>query len=50
MAKHICTRCIYDETVPNISFDGEGVCNYCRQIDGLEQEYPTGAEGAARLQ
>lgn len=50
MAKHICTRCIYDETVPNISFDGEGVCNYCRQIEGLEQEYPTGAEGSARLQ
>lgn len=50
MAKHICTRCIYDETVPNISFDGEGVCNYCRQIEGMEQEYPTGAEGGARLQ
>jgi len=50
MNKHICTRCIYDEKVPNIHFDDEGVCNYCRQIDGLEEEYPTGAEGAARLQ
>lgn len=50
MATHICTRCIYDDTVPNISFDDEGVCNYCRQIDSLEAEYPTGAEGAARLQ
>ncbi|NKE68718.1 N-acetyl sugar amidotransferase [Ramlibacter sp. RBP-2] len=46
----ICTLCIYDETVPNVSFDHEGVCNYCRQIEGLEREYPTGAEGAARLQ
>jgi len=50
MATHICTRCIYDDTVPNISFDDEGVCNYCRQIDSLEAEYPTGAEGATRLQ
>jgi N-acetyl sugar amidotransferase len=50
MATHICSRCIYDDTVPNISFDDEGVCNYCRQIDSLEAEYPTGAEGAASLQ
>lgn len=50
MNKFICTRCIYDELVPNISFDDEGICNYCRQIDSLEAEYPTGAEGAARLQ
>ena len=50
MATLICTRCIYDHTVPNISFDGEGVCNYCRQIEAMEREYPTGAEGAAKLQ
>lgn len=50
MAKNICTRCIYDDTVPNISFDKGGVCNYCRQIETLEQEYPMGAEGEARLQ
>lgn len=50
MSKLICTRCIYDESIPNISFDGEGVCNYCRQIDALEAEYPTGREGEAKLQ
>ena len=50
MDKLICTRCIYDDSVPNISFDAEGVCNYCRQIETLDQEYPTGAEGEARLQ
>lgn len=48
--KQICTRCIYDETVPNIVFDEDGVCSYCHQKDVLEQEYPTGAEGQARLQ
>lgn len=25
-----CTRCILPETMPYISFDGQGVCNYCR--------------------
>lgn len=49
MAYQICTRCIYDSAVPNISFDAEGICSYCRQIEALEREYPTGAEGKARL-
>ncbi len=49
MSKQICSRCIYDESVPNITFDEEGVCSYCRQIETLEKEYPTGGEGEARL-
>ena len=35
----ICSRCIYDESVPNISFDSEGVCNYCRMIETFKEEY-----------
>jgi len=50
MKTSICTRCIYDGSVPNISFDARGVCNYCCQIDAMEAEYPTGREGEARLQ
>lgn len=47
----VCTRCIYDETVPNVSFDpNDGVCNYCRQIETLEAEYPIGTEGKVRLE
>jgi N-acetyl sugar amidotransferase len=49
MSKQICSGCIYDESVPNITFDEEGVCSYCRQIETLEKEYPTGDEGEARL-
>lgn len=46
-----CSRCIYDDSVPNIAFDAtDGVCSYCRQIEGLECEYPTGVEGKARLE
>jgi len=41
----ICSRCIYDDHIPYITFDSEGVCNYCRQVDQLEMEYPTGDQG-----
>ncbi|HEY2720523.1 MAG TPA: N-acetyl sugar amidotransferase [Chitinophagaceae bacterium] len=42
--KQICSRCIYDESVPSIEFDAEGVCNYCRMVDKLKAEYKTGTE------
>jgi N-acetyl sugar amidotransferase len=40
----ICTRCIYDERVASISFDENGVCNYCHQVDMLVKEYGTGQQ------
>jgi N-acetyl sugar amidotransferase len=40
--KQICTRCIYDETVPAICFDYNGICNYCRNVDQLIEQYHTG--------
>jgi N-acetyl sugar amidotransferase len=49
MDNQICSRCIYDSSVPNISFDAAGVCSYCHQIETMEAEYPTGAEGERRL-
>ncbi|MBI2265745.1 MAG: N-acetyl sugar amidotransferase [Armatimonadetes bacterium] len=42
---HRCRKCIYDNTVPAISFDSEGICNYCRQHEELDLLYPTGEEG-----
>lgn len=45
----ICTRCLYNETLPNITFDENGVCNYCKINDQLNNEYPTGEEGKRRL-
>lgn len=49
--KQICIRCIYDESVPAITFDDEGVCNYCRMVDELVEEYQTGKpEGEKRIQ
>lgn len=47
----VCSRCIYDERVSNISFDDSGVCNYCHQIDGLVADYGTGQpRGNQRLE
>ena len=38
----ICSRCIYDERVDGISFDSDGICNYCHQVDMLKEQYGTG--------
>ena len=37
----ICSRCIYDERVSAITFDDNGVCCYCEQIDSLKEIYGT---------
>ena len=39
----VCSRCIYDERVASIIFDEKGVCNYCKQLDKLVDDYGTGA-------
>jgi len=46
----ICSRCIYNDQIPYITFDSEGVCNYCREYERLDEEYPTGEEGWSRLE
>jgi hypothetical protein len=33
-----CTRCILPETVPGLSLDDEGVCNFCRDYRKIEYE------------
>ena len=45
-----CSRCIYDEHTPAIVFDERGVCNYCNASDDLVRQYPTGPEGAKKLE
>jgi N-acetyl sugar amidotransferase len=49
-SKVICSRCIYDTNVAGISFDADGVCNYCRQVESLAVTYDTGKpRGEQRL-
>jgi N-acetyl sugar amidotransferase len=46
----ICSKCIYDESVPMIFFDENGVCNYCRMVEELKTEYQTGTpEGEKKI-
>jgi N-acetyl sugar amidotransferase len=44
-----CTRCLYDDQTPRISFNADGVCSYCQSYDQMDREHPTGEEGQARL-
>jgi N-acetyl sugar amidotransferase len=47
----ICSRCIYDERTPSISFNEFGICNYCEMVDNLKEQYQTGLpEGERRIQ
>jgi len=47
----ICSRCIYDDSVPQITFDENGVCNYCKMVDELSEQYKTGKpEGEKAIQ
>lgn len=46
----ICSRCIMDTSDPNISFDDEGLCDYCRNYDiEIKPNWHTDAQGAAEL-
>lgn len=41
---------MYDETTPSISFDENGICNYCHQYDDLCKQYPVDEVGRKRFQ
>lgn len=46
----LCSRCAIDSSVPGVSFNPAGVCSYCNIHTTLEQDWPRGEPGAARLQ
>lgn len=39
-----CTRCIMDETAPDIEFDEEGVCNYCKEFVEKKRKHIASSE------
>lgn len=45
MDYRICSRCIIDTTVPGVSFDKNGICNFCKVHDKLEKEFPQNEDG-----
>lgn len=45
-----CTRCIYNEKTPAITFDAKGVCNYCQMVEDLKAQFKTATpEGEGEL-
>ncbi|MFC1975126.1 N-acetyl sugar amidotransferase [Chloroflexota bacterium] len=48
--KRICTRCVIDTTVPGVTFDENGVCNYCKIHNSIEQDWPQGEAGQQRVE
>lgn len=46
-AYKICNTCVMDTTVPDIEFDREGNCNYCKIHARLVSDYPQGEKGKA---
>ncbi len=44
----ICSKCIYNDKIPAITFDENGECTYCRMVEDLAEQYKTGTpEGEA---
>lgn len=41
----ICTRCVCDTTIPEIVFDDQGVCQFCKMHDLMEIKYPLNKTG-----
>lgn len=44
-----CRRCIYDENIPDITFDKNGICSYCKIHDDLEKIYPLDSRKEEKL-
>jgi N-acetyl sugar amidotransferase len=40
-----CKRCLYNTSIPKITFNIDGICNYCEQYDSMNTQYPIGKEG-----
>lgn len=41
----ICTRGVWDTSIPGIAFDSNGVSNYAKMFDQICKIYPRGAQG-----
>lgn len=44
----ICTRGVWDESIPGIAFDKNGVSNYARLFDRLAESYPRRESGQTK--
>ena len=45
-----CSRCLYDTSIPEIQFDEQGICHFCKIHDELEKMYPLNDHGRWMLE
>jgi hypothetical protein len=45
-----CVRCLYDISIPGITFEEDGQCSYCALHDQMDTQYPIGVAGELALQ
>ena len=45
----MCTKCVCDNSMPGITFNAEGVCNFCDLQDLMRRDYPNDEEGQRQL-
>ncbi|MBI2287958.1 MAG: N-acetyl sugar amidotransferase [Chloroflexi bacterium] len=48
--QQICSRCIYDTSIPDIRFDEKGICNFCHVHDTLDKRFPLDDTGKRELE
>lgn len=41
----VCSKGVWDTSVPGITFDEEGACNYSRMFERYRDQYPRGEQG-----
>lgn len=44
-----CKRCLFDTKTSDIIIDQNGICNYCKLYDQMEQQYPISEDTLIRL-
>ena len=44
----VCTRCVMDTTVPGITYDRAGECNFCKLHDKLDAQFPLDENGVTK--
>jgi len=46
-AKQVCTKGVWDTSVPGITFDADGASNYSKMFERYRDQYPRGEKGKA---
>ena len=48
-SKNICSRCILDDSIQEINFDENNICNFCHIHDEIDKKYELNEKTKNRL-